>query len=152
MKINVKRIPVDGETLQDSEPASILALDDSNTRFEHPVEYRLHAQIQENAVLVTGKLLTKATMRCSRCVKEFQCLVRVDDFVFHRELAGEDFVDLTDNIREDIILQLPQRALCQKDCQGLCLVCGKDLNEGACQCKPPQGDMHWHVLDQIKLK
>jgi len=82
----------------------------------------------------------------------FQWPVRVDDFVFHRELTGEDFVDLTANLREDIILQLPQRALCQKDCQGLCPGCGKDLNEGVCRCQSSQGDMRWHALDQIKLK
>ena len=152
MKINVKRIPVDGETLQDSEPASIIELDGPDVRFEHPVEYRVHAQIQENAVLVTGKLRTLATLRCSRCLKVFQWPVRVDDFVFHRELTGEDFVDLTANLREDIILQLPQRALCQKDCQGLCPGCGKDLNEGVCRCQSSQGDMRWHALDQIKLK
>ena len=152
MKINVKRIPVDGEMVEDSAPAAIMELENPDVRFEHPVEYRVHAQIQGNALLVTGKLRTPVTLRCSRCLKIFQWPVRVDDFVVHRELTGEDFVDLTDNLREDIILQLPQRALCQKDCQGLCPVCGKDLNEGACRCQPSRDDLRWHVLDQIKLK
>jgi uncharacterized protein len=39
-------------------------------------------------------------------------------------------VDLTANMREDIILELPQRALCAEDCKGLCPHCGKDLNKG----------------------
>ena len=152
MKINVKRIPEDGEELVGSEPASIMEWEDPGVQFEHVIEYRLNAQIQSGALLVTGKLWTPVTLQCSRCLKMFQQPVRVEAFVFHRELAGEDFVDLTDNLREDIILELPQRALCQKDCQGLCPVCGKDLNEGACRCNPASGDLRWHTLDQIKLK
>ena len=152
MKINVKRIPIDGESLKGSEPASIMELDEPDIRFESEVKYDVFAQVQGSALLVTGKILTPATLRCSRCLKTFAQPVRVEQFVFHQELAGEDFVDLTANVREDIILELPQRALCRPDCLGLCRVCGKDLNEGACSCKPSSGDLRWHALDQIKLK
>jgi uncharacterized protein len=152
MKINVKRIPVDGESLNGSEPASIMELDEPDVRFQQPVQYELFAQIQGSAVLVTGKLRAPTTLRCSRCLKTFDQTLRVDQFIFHQELGGEDFVDLTANIREDIILELPQRALCQPECKGLCPVCGEDLNESACQCKSARGDLRWHALDQIKLK
>ena len=152
MKINVKNIPDGGEMLRGSEPAAIMELENPDLRFDHPIGYNLHAQIQEQALLVTGKLRTPVTLRCSRCLKSFAWPVRVDDFVVHRELTGEDFVDLTENLREDIILALPQRALCQTDCQGLCPVCGKDLNEGVCQCTPSPGDLRWEALDRIKLK
>ena len=152
MKINVKRIPADGESLSGSEPSSIMELDEPDVRFQHEVAYQLFAQVQGNALLVTGKLQTAATLRCSRCLKVFERPLRVNQFVFHQELGGEDFVDLTANIREDIILELPQRALCQSECKGLCAVCGKDLNEETCRCKPSRGDLRWHALDQIKLK
>ena len=82
----------------------------------------------------------------------FEHSLMVDQFVVHQELAGNDFVDLTDNIREDILLQLPQRALCRENCRGLCPRCGVDLNKTTCQCTPPKGDLCWHALDQIKLK
>jgi uncharacterized protein len=152
MKINVKRIPADGETLEGTEPSSSMDLDEPDVHFRHDLQYRLFAQLQGGALLVSGKLQTPATMRCSRCVKEFELPLRVEQFVFHQELHGEDFVDLTENIREDILLELPQRALCQPNCKGLCPVCGKNLNEGACQCAATQGDLRWHALDQIKLK
>jgi uncharacterized protein len=152
MKINVKRIPVDGESLSGSEPAAIMELDEPDVRFRHEVKYDFFAQVQGSAVLVTGKLRTPATLRCSRCVKEFEQPLCVDQFVFHQELGSEDFVDLTANIREDIILELPQRALCQPECKGLCPVCGRDLNESACQCQASRGDLRWQALDQIKLK
>jgi len=151
MKINVKRIPVGGETLQGSEPPTIMELDELDVRFLHEIAYDFLAQIQGNALLVTGALHTTATLRCSRCLAVFDQPLRVGQFAFHQELHGEDFVDLTANIREDILLELPQRALCRQDCRGLCASCGKNLNEGDCQCEPSRVDLRWHALDQLKL-
>ncbi|MCG3146707.1 MAG: hypothetical protein PCFJNLEI_00141 [Verrucomicrobiae bacterium] len=152
MKVNVKRIPSDGEQLQGDEPPAIMELESEDIHFTRPISYDFHAQIQNNAILVVGKLRTPVTLRCSRCVKIFDLPLEVEQFVFHQELTGEDFVDLTQNIREDIILELPQRALCRPDCRGLCVECGQDLNEKACHCKSARGDLRWHALDQIKLK
>jgi len=152
MKINVKRIPPDGETIRGSDPASIMELEEPDARFEHDVDYEVLAQLQGPALLVTGKLSTPATLRCSRCLQVFEKPLKVDQFVFHQELNGEDFVDLTPNMREDIILELPQRALCREDCRGLCPHCGKDLNKGACRCKPEEGDMRWRALENLKIK
>ena len=152
MIINVKRIPPDGEILSGSDPSSIMDLEEPDTRFEQDVTYELLAQLQGNALLVTGRLSTPATLRCSRCLQVFDLPLRVDQFVFHHELHGEDFVDLTANMREDIILELPQRALCAEGCKGLCPHCGKELNKGSCRCKPSEGDLRWHALDNLKLK
>jgi uncharacterized protein len=152
MKINVKRIPVGGETLQGSEPPAIMDLDEPDVRFLHEIAYDLLAQVQGKALLVTGTLDAPATLRCSRCLTVFELPLHVSRFVFHQELRGEDFVDLTADIREDIILELPQRALCEQDCRGLCPSCGKNLNEGDCQCEPSRADLHWRALDQLKLQ
>jgi len=151
MKINVKRIPPEGEDFEGSEPPKIIELSGEDVVFERPVEYRLHAQLQGHSLLVTGRLRTEATFRCGRCLRTFRRAVSVPEFVCLQDLTGEDFVDLTPQMREDIILELPQRALCQSDCKGLCAVCGKDLNEGACGCKVSRGDMRWQALDQLKL-
>jgi len=152
MKINVKRIPPDGETLNGADPSSIMDLDEADVHFEHEVGYMLLAQIQGNALLVTGRISTPATLRCSRCLRIFEQPLQVKQFVFHQELHGEDFVDLTAQMREDIILELPQRALCAEDCKGLCPHCGKDLNQGPCRCKQSGGDLRWHPLDNLNLK
>jgi DUF177 domain-containing protein len=152
MRINIKRIPEDGEILRGVEPPSIIDLDEPDVHFNREVAYDFLAQIQGNALLVTGTLQTPATLRCSRCLVVFEQPLVVGHFVFHKELHGEDFVDLTPNIREDIILELPQRALCQEDCRGLCPQCGKNLNEGSCQCHPKQENLRWHALDQLKLR
>ena len=152
MKINVKRIPVDGEDFKGSESPEILELSDADVAFERPVAFELHAQMQGRSLLVTGRLRTEATFRCSRCLRVFRQALVVGQFVVLQELSGEDFVDLTPQMREDIILELPQRALCQPDCKGLCAVCGRDLNEGVCGCKVEKEDLRWQALSRLKLK
>ena len=153
MKINVRRIPEGGETLRGTEPATIIGLDDPNIRFEKEIAYDLHVEVQETALLVTGTLRAPATAHCGRCLKALKLPVAVDDFVFHHELHGEDLVDLTESVREDILLQLPQRTLCGPTCKGLCPVCGQDLNVRRCSCEQPRKfSGEWNKLDELKLK
>lgn len=151
MKINVKRIPVEGERLVGTESAAILDVTGDDVEFHTEIRYELLAQVQGQALLVTGRLATVASGRCSRCLRPVEWPLEVRQFVYHRELRGEDFVDLTENIREDILLELPQRILCDENCRGLCPDCGKDLNEGPCHCAPRRGDLRWQALDGIKI-
>lgn len=45
-----------------------------------------------------------------------------------------DHLELAPMLREHIILAAPMQPLCRENCAGLCARCGKDLNEGPCQC------------------
>jgi uncharacterized protein len=44
-------------------------------------------------------------------------------------------LDLTESIRQDILLQLPFQPLCRPDCPGLCEICGRELGQGPCSCE-----------------
>ena len=46
--------------------------------------------------------------------------------------AGAVDVDITHDLRDFIILSIPEKHLCREDCQGLCPVCGADLNVETC--------------------
>ncbi len=72
---------------------------------------------------------------CSRCLKE----LGIDFNRNNIELSypvnkGEIVIDLNPDIREEIILDYPIKPLCNPNCKGLCLHCGKNLNEGGCSC------------------
>ena len=43
-------------------------------------------------------------------------------------------VDLTDVVREEMLLAVPRFVECRPDCRGLCPRCGANLNEGPCDC------------------
>jgi len=54
-------------------------------------------------------------------------------------------LDLTEPLREELMLALPQFVECRPDCKGLCPRCGANLNDGPCHC-PPQTDSRWDAL------
>ena len=45
-----------------------------------------------------------------------------------------DRVELSEMLREHIILSIPMQPLCREECRGLCPVCGQDRNEEPCSC------------------
>jgi uncharacterized protein len=55
-------------------------------------------------------------------------------------------LQLEDVLREQVLLALPARTLCQPDCKGLCPVCGHNRNEVSCDCVSRQPDPRWAGL------
>jgi uncharacterized protein len=47
----------------------------------------------------------------------------------------EEFIDISEDVRQELILNLPARVLCQENCKGLCVDCGVNLNNQECEHK-----------------
>ena len=56
---------------------------------------------------------------------------------------------LEDVLREQVLLSLPARTLCQPDCKGLCPRCGQNRNETACSCDQGPSDPRWEALSGL---
>ncbi|MBP3388937.1 MAG: DUF177 domain-containing protein, partial [Clostridia bacterium] len=56
---------------------------------------------------------------------------------------------LDDLVEMDVLLALPSKNLCRPDCRGLCLYCGKNLNEGLCGCRKEAVDPRLEILRQL---
>ena len=116
--IDYSRLDPEGETLEGEVDAV-----DLDEEFVHPfggVRYRLEAQVFGTELLVRGHLEQDFDLVCSRCGKEFDTTIAVDDFTVSVELTGkEDEVDLTDDVRESIILALPNFPVCDEACPGI---------------------------------
>lgn len=59
------------------------------------------------------------------------------------ELSG---LLLEDVVREQVLLSLPARTLCQPECKGLCQRCGQNLNQAKCHCDEAPADPRWNAL------
>ncbi len=55
----------------------------------------------------------------------------LDDYA----IVEDGFLDMDEQLLELVEMEFPTRILCRDDCRGLCDKCGKDLNEGDCDCK-----------------
>lgn len=86
-------------------------------------------------ILVDTLVTTKQKITCSRCLEEVEKEVkyRYKNSYALSELG--EYLDIDNDIREDILLNFPIRALCKQDCKGLCSQCGQNLNKAVCDCK-----------------
>lgn len=48
----------------------------------------------------------------------------------------QEGIDLAPHVWEEMVLAAPSKFYCRADCKGLCPHCGRNLNEGACDCAP----------------
>jgi len=153
VKIELLQLPCDGADFTGQEDAAILELaGDPHLRLEGPVRYDLFAQVVGRELLVRGRLDVPAAPRCARCGAFFSTSVRLLSFLRSYALSeGVESVDLTEDIREDLLLGLPNFPLCSPDCKGLCPRCGRDLNRGPCGCPAAPPDRRWAALGGLKL-
>ncbi len=123
-----------------------------------------------DGVLVTGDLRCSLELTCARCLEPFtlplqfsleeefrptldiftgaslpvaaddEAATRIDE---HHEL------DLTEVVRQNLLLAVPPSPVCRSKCAGLCALCGKNLNEGPCTCEPVSLDPRLAVLRQL---
>lgn len=106
-----------------------------------------------------GWMSAPVEMECRRCLtsvraeveEEFQTVFApegdeeaVDPDVFIYDPAARE-LDLRPALRELWLLSVPRYVLCDEACKGLCPTCGKNLNEGQCDC-PAVRDSRWDAL------
>jgi len=118
-------------------------------------------------VLVRATVGVQATMTCARCLNEFvnnsevvieeeffpkvdlytgRSLPRPTDVEETSLIASDHILDLSDAISEYVVSSLPMKPLCGPDCNGLCQVCGANLNLGRCECDGQHRDPRWRAL------
>ena len=126
MKIDVNKILLDGEILQEHIDISALDLDTQWIKFRKPVRVRAEVSKITNAVTVNLNLSTVMYTICSRCLQEFAIPVEKSMKLNYQAEKLERYIDLDPDIRDEIILDYPIKPLCQASCLGFCPECGKN--------------------------
>ena len=153
MIIHIDQLPEQGRHFEGAEPLEVLALEES-AEFHPagPLEYNLYAQFVDDMLIVRGKLSAEMKGCCARCTQIFSTTVSdsgfLRDFPVQQDTAE---MDVTEDLREAILLNLPHFPLCDEGCKGLCSQCGKDLNEGPCGCSKRETSGAWDALDNLNL-
>ena len=70
---------------------------------------------------------------------------RIDELV----VVEDGFLSLDELLTECLELSLPFRFLCREDCKGLCQRCGKNLNNGPCDCEEKEVDPRLEPLRRL---
>jgi DUF177 domain-containing protein len=162
MRILISEIPEEGLDLQLKETIE-------SDIILSPVLGRLKIIKVGAEVIVRGELRCHVRLQCGRCLKDFSSEVSVPvDVVYrpvqeltekdHRQIKGEELdadfyageeIDLLDLLKEQIVLSLPMKPLCDSLCKGICVKCGTDLNENTCGCKVEDMDPRLEALKKL---
>lgn len=134
MKIDINQIPAEGLFLTEDIGPADWDLETDIVKFLGSVKIKGEVTRITNAVTVDLEANGVMRMNCSRCLKEFEVNFQKPLKLNYIANKSEPIIDLTPDIREEIILGYPIKPLCSLDCKGICPKCGKNLNEGKCNC------------------
>ncbi len=111
-------------------------------------------------VLISGKVNVSTETDCSNCLEPFELNYNAEVEIFIDRVATQDdvsdsdwvicqqrgVVDISETLRDVAMLSCPQRIVCNEECNGFCVQCGKNLNEQSCDCKTEETDSRWDAL------
>jgi uncharacterized protein len=115
------------------------------------IELSLFRQITK--IFIKAITSVDAELECSRCLDrvpiKLEAITQVQYYplpkVAHDKIDAigigyytDEYIDLSDEIRESLLLEVPMTVLCSEDCKGLCLQCGQNLNRVKCNCSKPE--------------
>jgi len=145
-------------------------LDTAVARLKGPV--RASGQIERHAgwTEVEGVIQAQAQVDCSRCLEPIDRSLSIKfDIRFLSSEDGsertekevnksdldssvidDDRIDLTEVVREQVLLDLPEQIFCKEDCKGLCPKCGSNRNLIDCSCQDEDIDPRWAALKNLK--
>ena len=154
-QFDIRNLPADGKQVTGTQPASFFNLAETDSvKAESPLTYDLTFIKDDKDIIVTGSLDATFSLECGRCLERFQMKVDLSAYEAEVPIEKETTMDLTDLVREDILLALPNFPRCEdgnvnpRDCPAE----GKfePSDEPLVNEEPGADGGVWNALDQLK--
>ena len=122
---------------------------------------------QENKTLfIRGKVDVTLSIPCGRCLEEVPTQICFDidkkldineSVLVDDEMEENDYLigfelDVDKLVYAEILVNWPMKVLCKEDCEGICKVCGANLNKGDCGCQRTELDPRMAAIQDIFSK
>jgi uncharacterized protein len=147
-------------------PIDATVPDGVGTQFRGPVTGCVVLTNTGSVVSARGRLHAVALCDCGRCLAPHEVALDIElneecslsqierPSVEDEEnqlipLLDADTVDLTELVRQVLVVHVPPRSLCRPDCAGICTHCGANLNDGPCGCGGP-ADPRFSGLEALR--
>ncbi|MCJ7509246.1 MAG: DUF177 domain-containing protein [candidate division Zixibacteria bacterium] len=169
MRLEISKLKQERVDFQFTESTEGLNLRADGVEFDSPLKVEVEVAPSGESFLAWAKIETSVKLECVRCLliysyplqAEFNLLMEKQRPGLLLDAENEDtvvinpqdkFIDISDKVRQAIILSLPLKSLCSPDCKGLCHICGADLNTSPCNCTIEEYDSRWDKLKQTLKK
>lgn len=157
LKIDLANLPDEGKAVAGELPKDIFDLPEGDAQATGPLEYDLWAQRFGAELLLTGKLSAPFEFTCVRTLHPFIQTIRLDAAAISAEIGNEGEIDVTDALREEILIHFPIDPLCEEgDVPQKCEIDPRYLSvDKSAEHELPtppraEGDDRWSALDILK--
>ena len=138
MKIKIEEIPPEGLRKEVEYDPKELDMEYEGLHFSTPIGARAEITLVGREVVIRVRVQYKLRLVCSRCLDEYEVAFE-KEYIFNYNTQGLTIIDITDDIRDEIMLNYPVKPLCREDCKGICPGCGANLNREECRCNRGEG-------------
>jgi len=135
------------------------------SNFKKMVDIKVALDKTPRQIFLKAHIHSSGVFTCDRCVDEFEQHIENSYtmfYVYHDLDPGKydahevqvispdtAYIDLTEDIRQTIMLAVPLKLLCREECKGLCPRCGTNLNHEMCSCQVETENSHWQDLKDL---
>lgn len=146
-------------------------IDDINVTEPYFGKYKTESVLTkfDNQIILDSITSINTKLVCDRCAEDFQREIKSSYrmvYLFEQEIDNNSVdktevcylhpdtekIDIGADVKDFAMLAIPMKKLCKEDCLGLCYKCGKNLNEGECNCYKENLDPRWEPLLKLKNK
>jgi uncharacterized protein len=167
LKVDLGRVAREGSVLVEARiPPESELWEGSEVGWSEPVDVRIRvSEAGSGEIVGRGTVSGRRQAECRRCLKpvttDLEEEVTIVFVTGESETDSEDAgafsydprmgeLDLSEAVREEVILALSPYVLCDPECPGLCPKCGANLGEGDCGCTEEESDPRWDALRALK--
>lgn len=153
--LELLRRPGSERLLEVATDVTDLGIDDPRFAPGTPVHAELRLESLTDGIVVNGTITTEWQGTCRRCAVAAKGELASQVSELYQETPTDpdafelgDMLDLTQMVREVLVLDAPHSPLCRADCAGLCPDCGIDRNVDSCACTGEMADPRWAALSE----
>jgi len=118
-----------------------LSLPEEYSSEKDSVDVHMYIIKEKDGYLVSLTINSDIKLECGRCLESFVMDLKGTSSIFlskkklDGDLEDEEHFNVSELLREEILVKTPMKPLCDEDCKGICPVCGSNRNENPCNCE-----------------
>jgi uncharacterized protein len=168
VRVNVADLLDDRESARELTFSERFEPPSDDVTLPEPVEGRFTLSGTGETVRLAGRARTVADVVCGACLTRYTQVIEIavdEEFCrtapaaeagqeelrsgdFFAPLESGDVLNVTEVVRQHLVMAVPIAPRCREDCRGLCPHCGADRNTGACRCDERTVDPRLEPLRQ----
>ncbi len=157
-------INIEGKSLSVKDTIDFSAENGFDISFTEKAQIEATFTVWGDSINLVCRVHCPVTYVCDRCNTpygdsldiEFEETLKKESVFENRDDSDPDIVFFTGNsvemdsiVYKNIFMNIPTKKLCNPECKGLCGKCGKNLNDGVCECDTRETDPRFDILDNF---